>query len=104
MEPSPDRLIPDIARPILGRDFAYFRAEFTTEGGSVVEFGEYLMINRTGTWEFAFPHLREELERRSARIRKQKGTMVMRQFNPPLPEDENEPITITMNDYEEEVL
>lgn len=103
MEPR-DRLIPDIAHLVLGRDYAYFRAEFTTEGGTVVEFGEYLMINKTGTWEFAFPDLRAQLERRSARIRQQRGTMTMRQFRPPLTADQDEPIILTAEDYEEEIL
>lgn len=95
-----DRLnLPGPVRPVLGRDYAYFRAEFTTEGGTTVEYGEYLCFCVNGEWRFAYPHLEEELKRKTEHRRRKGGEIILRQYSPPLPNDVEVPeITLDMED------
>lgn len=90
-----------------GVDVVICKAYIRLSGGALVDYGNYILVNRDGEWVFYYPHLQRKLEKETKGLRQKGLPLVMLQKYPPVPDQEGE---VNIKDFdtlpydEEEIL
>lgn len=82
-----------------GVDVVVCKAYIRFPGGGLVDYGDYILVQRDEEWVFYYPHLQRRLERETRGLRAKGYQLVMLQTFPPVPEVDGE---VSIKDFDTE--